>query len=314
VRDQLPDGLQCPWGSFVEAEVGALQAGESKTVPLEITVVKSGSWVNEASAEADGDLKAQARTTITVVEPTLGLRLLGPRQAGPGDIDLTLEVSNPATMPATDVRLSQSVPGGLDVVGATGNGFFDQDNRTVAWTLGTLEAGQKQTITLRLRAKSRGDWTLLAQVVGDHLGEAKANLEMRVEVTPALQLELAAHDTTLAADAEATYEVHAANPGKTAAEKVQLVVRLPEGVALVRADGPSAVRQAPQGITFDPLPQLAARADAVYRLRLRGQRPGDWRLQLELSADGASGPLREEVGIRVTGGQGTPRGGVAASR
>ena len=84
------------------------------------------------SKYTNGDLKAQARTTITAVEPTLGLRLLGQRQASPGDIDLTLEVSNPATTPAAGVRLSQSVPNGLDVVGATGNGFFDQDNRTVA--------------------------------------------------------------------------------------------------------------------------------------------------------------------------------------
>jgi uncharacterized repeat protein (TIGR01451 family) len=314
VRDQLPEGLQHPVGSFVEAEIGTLQAGETKTIPLEVTVVKPGSWVNEVSAQADGDLKAQARTTVAVVEPTLGLRLLGPRQATPGDIDLNLEVTNPATMPATGVRLSQAVPNGLDVVGATGNGFFDQDNRIVTWSLGTLEAGQKLTITLRLRTRSRGDWTLAAQVIGDRLGEAKATLEMRVEVTTALQLELAAHETTLATDAEATYEVHVANSGKTPAENLRLGVRLPEGLALVRADGPSALRQSPQGITFDPLPQLAARADAVYRIRLRGQRPGDWRLQLELSAEGASGPLREEVNVRVTGGQGTPRGSVAVSR
>jgi uncharacterized repeat protein (TIGR01451 family) len=314
VRDLLPEGLQSTLGSFVEADIGTLQAGESKTVPLEVTVAKPGTWVNEVSALADGDLKAQAKTTVTVAEPALGLRLLGPRKAAPGDIDLSLEVSNPAPTPATGVRLSQSVPNGLDVVGASGAGYFDSVDRTVAWSLGTLEAGQKQTITLRVRAKTRGDWTLAAQVVGDHIGEAKATLEMRVEVAPVLHIELAAHENTLAADAEATYEVHAANQGSAAVQNIRLAVRLPEGLTLVRADGPSAVRSAPQGVTFDPLPKLAARADAVYRIRLRGQQTGDWRWKLELSADGVPGPLREEVAVRVTAGRETPPGNVASSR
>ncbi len=306
VRDQLPEGLQCDLGTFVEAEIGTLQAGEAKTLPLEVNAVKPGSWVNEVSAQADGDLKAAAHTTISVVEPALELRLLGPRQAAPGNLDLTLEVANSTATPATNVRLSQAVPNGLEVVGADGNGFFDLNKRLVTWSLGTLAAGQKQTITLRLRAPLRGNWTLTAQAVGEGLGEAKASLEIRVEVMPSLQLELAAHSNTLAAEAEATYEIHAINTGKTDAENLRLSVRLPEGLALVRAEGPSAARSSAQGVAFDPLPRLAPRADAVYRLRLRGQRPGNWRLPLELRAEGVAEPLREEIAVRVTGGQAAP--------
>jgi uncharacterized repeat protein (TIGR01451 family) len=306
VRDQLPDGLQFSQGSFVEAEIGTLQAGEAKTVPLEVTAAQPGRWVNEVSALADGDVKAQARVNVTVVEPALALRLLGPRQAVPGDIDLTLEVANPGTTPATGVRLTQLVPNGLDVLAASTGGSLDTSNRTVAWSLGSLEAGQKHLIALKLRARVPGDWTLAAQVVGDNLGEVKATLAMRIEAVPALAVELAAHDNNLAAGAETTYEIHAANHGSAAAQNVRLVMRVAEGLVLAHAEGPSAVRQSPQGLTFDPLPRLAPRADAVYRVRLRGQNPGDWRLQIELSADGVSRPLLEEVGVRVTGGLGPP--------
>jgi uncharacterized repeat protein (TIGR01451 family) len=302
VRDQLPDGLHLSQGTFVEADVGTLQPGEAKTLPLEVTAVRAGRWVNEVTALADGGQKAQARVNVTVAEAALAVRLLGPRQAAPGDIELTLEVANPGPTPATGVRLTQSVPDGLDAVAASTGGALDPVNSVVVWSLGTLGPGQKHLIGLRVRARAPGDWALAAQAVGDRLGEAKADLNLRVEATPLLRLELAAHEDTLAADAETTYEIHAANQGGAAAANVRLTVSLPEGLTLARAEGPTATRTSPLGVTFDPLPQLRPRADAVYRVRLRGRTPGDWRIHIELGTDGARGPLLEEVGVRVTNG------------
>lgn len=302
VRDQLPEGLHLPQGTFVEADVSTLQPGEAKTLPLEVTAAKAGRWVNEVTALADGGLKAQARVGVTVAEAALALRLIGPRQAEPGDIDLTLEVANLGSTPATGVRLTQSVPDGLDAVAASTGGALDPVNRVVVWSLDTLGPGQKHLIGLRVRARAPGDWALAAQAVGDRLGEAKSDLALHVEATPALRLELAAHEEIVAVDTETTYEIHAANQGGASAANVRLTVSLPEGLTLAHAEGPTAARTSPQGVTFDPLPQLRPRADAVYRVRLRGQRPGDWRIRIGLGADGARGPLLEEVGVRVTNG------------
>jgi uncharacterized repeat protein (TIGR01451 family) len=328
VRDQLPDGLHFPDGTFIEADIGTLQPGEFKTVPLEVIAARSGRWVNEVSALADGGLKAQTRVDVTVAdaapsarpedrapqsiharsvtpaESALAVRLIGPRRTVPGDIDLTLEVANPGTTPDTGVRLMQAVPEGLDVLAASTGGSLDVANRVVVWSLGTLGAGQKHLIALRVRARAPGDWTLSAQAVGDHLGEAKADLGLHVEAAPALRLELAAHDETLTTDAEATYEFHVVNQGSTPVTNARLTVSLPEGLTPEHAEGPTPARQSRAVVTFDPLPQLRPRADAVYRVRLRGRRPGDWRVRIELGADGARAPLLEEVGVRVTDGPG----------
>jgi uncharacterized repeat protein (TIGR01451 family) len=308
VSDQLPEGLEFPEGSHIEADVGTLAPGETKTIRLPgVTAARPGRWVNETSAAADGGLQAHGRAVVAVVEPApeLAVRLVGPRQAAPGnDIDVMLEVANTGTSQAAGVRVTQSVPREVDLLDSGKGGTVDSANGTVSWSLPALEAGQKQTFGLKLRGRAPGDWTLGASVTAERAAEAKATFGLRIGVAtppPTLRLELIAHhDEVVLTDGETTYEIHAVNEGNTPGSNVRLTVRLPNGLQAIDAKGPSAGRSAAGGVVFDPL-QLPLRADAVYRVRVRGRQPGDWRCQVELAADGLSRPLVEAVNTRVTG-------------
>jgi uncharacterized repeat protein (TIGR01451 family) len=67
LRDQLPPGLSCPRGYSIEAEVGDLAPGQSRTVRLDATAVQVGRYVNEIVAVADGGLRVTSRCALEVV-------------------------------------------------------------------------------------------------------------------------------------------------------------------------------------------------------------------------------------------------------
>jgi hypothetical protein len=52
-------------------------------------------------------------------------------------------------------------------------------------------------------------------------------------------------------------------------------------------------------VVFEPLPQLAPHADAVYRLRVRARQPGPGRVRVEVRADQLARPVVSEAGARV---------------
>jgi uncharacterized repeat protein (TIGR01451 family) len=67
LRDQLPPGLIYLRGYVIEAEVGDLAPGQSRTVRLDATAAQVGRFVNEVLATADGGVRATSRCAVEVV-------------------------------------------------------------------------------------------------------------------------------------------------------------------------------------------------------------------------------------------------------
>ena len=54
-------------------------------------------------------------------------------------------------------------------------------------------------------------------------------------------------------------------------------------------------------MVFEPLPKLAPRADAIYRVNVRGLAPGDVRFRARIKADGLTDPVLREESTKVYG-------------
>jgi len=67
----------------------------------------------------------------------------------------------------------------------------------------------------------------------------------------------------------------------------------------VAAKGPVPYRLDNLAITFEPLTRLAPAEEAVYRVRIRGRRPGDQRVQIQLTTDDQPAPITKEEVTRV---------------
>ena len=74
---------------------------------------------------------------------------------------------------------------------------------------------------------------------------------------------------------------------------------MPAGLRASSGQGDS--KQTVQGdrVTFAPLPQLAPKAEATFKVRVQGLRPGDQRVRVQVAADDIDQPITKEESRRV---------------
>lgn len=299
--DQLPSGLHHPQGSKIGTDRFTLAPGEARTITLETTGVQSGTFRNEVSAFADRDVEAHVALDVVISEPSLSLHVAGPEKTvTQREVDFHLDVSNPGSLTAKNVRLVQALPPTLDVVAASSGASLDSKQHALVWSLSDLTAGQRQTVTFRVKASRAGDWPMTAAVLSQNLAETRVSHTLHAEATTALKLEVRAREKRLAVGEETVFQVYVFNKGDAPATGVRLTAVLPEALTPQQTQGPSASRIDKQQVSFAPLAQLDAHGDVVYPIRVRGRQAGQGALRVELTAD-KQAPVTSEISIQVHG-------------
>jgi hypothetical protein len=178
LRARLSAGLQHPQGDLIEADLGALAAGETRSLELEVLAVQAGTQVSDITAEAGAGKEARvahSRLSVQVTEPSLALQLDAPRSRDANsDLELRFQVHNLGRAPARDARLVFFYPEGFDVLDSSSTARLDPASRSVSWGLDALESGQTRVVTLKVRPRLPGDWALRASATGQGLADAAA--------------------------------------------------------------------------------------------------------------------------------------------
>lgn len=298
IYDRLPSGLHHPNGPVIAAEFGDLLPGQTRSIDLETTAVESGPIRNEILAQADRGVEAKGGVDVVVTEPNLSLQMNGPSQAAAQrELDFYLEVANPASLTAKNVRLVQALPPTFQVVSANG-ASFDSNQHALVWSLTDLGAGQRQRVTFRLKAGDGGDWPMTAAVLSQNFPEAVFKHPLHVDAAAMLKLEVQAREERLAVGAETLVSIHVFNKGNAPCAGVRLTALLPEAVAPFKVEGPSSEQIENQRVTFTPLDKLDAHGDVVYYIHLRGRQAGKGPLRVELTAEKHI-PVDKEISINV---------------
>jgi uncharacterized repeat protein (TIGR01451 family) len=294
----LPDGLQHPSGKSIEVEVGSLGARESRNVPLVCTAQAAGPQHCTITAAADGNLSVQDAADVEVVQPRLDVTLTGPNLRYLNrPATYVLKVSNPGNAAANEVIVSEVIPAGFQFQSASAGGRHDAGTQTVSWVVGDLAPGQSQEVNVDLVATAEGEQRHRALATGARSLSAKDEVVTRVEGLSALLMELVDLDDPLEVGADTAYEIRVTNTGSKTETNLELVCTVPDKMEFRGARSASGCRFRVEGkdVIFDPLPQLAPRTDALYRVNVRGLAPGDLRFRARIKADGLSEPvLREE--------------------
>jgi uncharacterized repeat protein (TIGR01451 family) len=297
---KLPDGLTHPQGQVVEAEIGTLAAGESRNVTLTTQATKSGQYATEMIATADAGMEASARANVQVLGATLQLLRTGPPKCYlKSEVAFELEIVNSGPVPAGYVEVGDTLPAGLEFVAATEGGRFDATNRTILWRLPALPAGGHQRVGYRVKAVGLGELPDRAAARSDHGPDVKADGTFTVEGIPALSLEVVDLEDPIEVGADLTYEIRVVNQGSCPCTNIQIVTQAPEGLLPREGTGPTAFKVTGAEVAFEPLPKLAIRADAVYRVKVRGLQPGDYRFRVQMTCDQLRQPVMKEESSRV---------------
>jgi uncharacterized repeat protein (TIGR01451 family) len=120
-----------------------------------------------------------------------------------------------------------------------------------------------------------------------------------VEGIAAILFELADVNDPVELGGETTYEIRVINQGSKAATNVKLVALLPKQMEPISADGPARHTIDGQRVLFDPIAQLAPKADTTYSIKVKAQEAGDLRLKVQLLTDDLKAPITKEESTRV---------------
>jgi uncharacterized repeat protein (TIGR01451 family) len=251
-------------------------------------------------ATADHGLRDDASRNVLALGAKLELNMDGPDfRYVTRPADYHVRVKNSGTTAAENVHLRCSVPKPFAFLEADQRGSYDAASKTINWLLGRLDVGQEMEVGFRLRALAPGQFPLQAQAEAERGLSAQSQHLTRVEGIAAILLEVVDVDDPVEVGAETMYEILVTNQGTEFATGVKITAAVPPGMAITGFHGPSEGRIDGQTINFDAIPRLAPRADAVYRVKVRGDKSGDFRIEVQAVADTLESPVTELESTKI---------------
>ncbi len=302
--ENVPQELRHAAGSALEFEIGTLRAGETRQLDLVMTAEKAGQVTNTLTARADGNIQVEQQVAFEVVAPALQVSLDGPsRRYLERQATYQVNVENPGTAAAKDIELVTKLPKGMRFVSANNLGEYDAASHAVYWSLAELPQGERGSVELVAMPVQSGDQTLEVEGHAQQGLEDHTSQQVLVEGLAAIMFEVRDAVDPIEVGGETVYEIRVVNQGTKAATNVQIVVGLPPGMKATSADGETRHAIQAGGVVFEPISQLAPKADSVFRVHVQGVRPGDQRVTVEVNSDDFDQPIRKEESTRVFGDQ-----------
>jgi uncharacterized repeat protein (TIGR01451 family) len=226
--------------------------------------------------------------TARVQRPDFEVRVSGPASAPVGgQVVFQIDVTNNGRDPLTEVLVRDELPAGLR----------HAEGKVIQASLGTLAPGQKKSLTLRVEAREAGRQINRLQARTREGRYAQAQALVLVEGAP-LRLALRGPEAGVVGQ-ELEWQLEVSNPGGSPAEEMQVIQKVPEGLAFVAA-GADGRHDAGRGEITWKIPALAGKEARTLTFRLRGQRPGEWTLGAELRARDRA-PVQASQPLRLAG-------------
>ena len=253
---------------------GALAAGASCTIAVDVTSAAAGSHANETESVTSSlgtSTPAEATLTVTVTEPPLSVSMaFSPRAIAQGGVSrLTHTLRNDAAIGATSVALSDRLPPGVTLADppdaqttcSGGRLTAAAGTRTIAYSEGALAAGASCTIAVDVTPATAARYPNETESVTSSLGTSAAvSARLTVDAVDAPRFARVFAPDSVRQGGE-TQIVFTLDNGAVDLRELAFTDAFPDG--LVVADAPSAENGC--GGRFDPVAGAATLAFADAR-------------------------------------------------
>lgn len=300
VRDELPEGLTSMDGNrIVAVNAGDLPGDRSKEVTVQVRASRPGKYVSKAVATSEAGLTAASEEVVTTVrQPMLAVEKVGPKTLYVGrPVSYTISVKNTGDGEARETVLTDTIPPGMKLTGATEGGRQDGSDKIV-WNLGTLAPGAQTQVVVTGTAGGAG--TLASSVMARaRCAEGSASAVTPVKGVAAILLEMVDDPDPVEIGTTTTYTTTITNQGTAADGNIVVKCEIPEEEAYVSSSGPTTESVDGRTVTFVPLPSLAPKDKAVYKVVVKGVKAGDVRFKVLLTSDMMSTPAMKTESTHV---------------
>jgi uncharacterized repeat protein (TIGR01451 family) len=272
--------------------IGHIPAGGSRQLQFEMAAAQAGLMQLRAVASADRELQADVDYAVTVRQPRLELKVVGPaRKYAGAAVKYQVVLTNRGDAPANDLLIRAALPSGVTLV--PGEGQVDTANGTMAWKLGTLAANTERKFDFTCQLVTAGDKTVQVSAEADSANMVSATT--LTEVTGVADLKLIVNDPQgpQAVGDEVVYEVQVLNRGSKTAEAVKLVAQFSNHIEPVRVSGGRADLVPGQAL-FRPLQRLEPGQQVTLKVYAKASTTGNHRFRAELTSDDPETQLVQE--------------------
>ncbi len=210
-------------GSHLSWQMASLDAGQSGVVHVWLKADKEGTLSSCATISAD----PRTCASTFVGKPTLTIDKSGPETATLGStVNYSIVVANNGSAVAKDVVVTDNVPAGLESA---------DGQKTITYQVGDLGPNQSKTITVPLRAASRGRHCNIAVATSSNAGTV-TNDACTTVLQPGVRI-VKSGDKERFLGRNASYKVAITNTGDTALSDVVVTDTAPAGTTIVSASG-----------------------------------------------------------------------------
>ena len=220
---------------------------------------------------------------VDIVKTCPEMRYLG------RDVTFEIVVTNRGDGPALNVVVKDTVSGGVQFLNADSEGV--REGADIVWRLGRLEAGQTRTLKTTMRCDQIGKVSNSAAVT--YCAEVATGCSFDVKGIPAVLLECVDDPDPVEIGGELTYTVTVLNQGSATGTNIVINCTLPAEEAYVSSTGPTTAKVEGQAVRFAPVPALASKATAVFKVKVKGVAAGDVRFKVEMTSDQLTRPVNE---------------------
>jgi len=300
LEEDVPAGLTHSSGPKLEYEVGTIAPGQTRHLELTLKAAEAGRILNSITARANGGLEVNHSVDLEVVAPQLNVTIEGPnkryldRQA-----TFNVAVANPGTADAQQVELVAQLPTGLKFVSTNNSGYYDQNRHAIVWSLERLPAGEMGKAQFTAVPVQIGQFNIIADSTADTGLEAHQEHALKVEGIAALMFGVADKVDPIEIGGQTAYEIRVVNQGSKPATNIQFAALVPDGLKPVGAEGPTAESINGQQVSFAPLPELAPKDQATFRIMVEGTAAGDHRFRVQMTSDDVTTPVIKEESTNV---------------
>jgi len=300
IEGALPEGVSHGAGRELEFDVGQLRPGESRTIDLVMGSTGPGVHTASFTARADGRLEISQPVRLEVTAPTLELSAQMPsRRYLQRPATCVLSMVNAGTAAARSIELAAQLPPGMKFVRANNAGWYEERTHRVLWNLEELPPGEVGTVEMVLMPVDLGPQRIVAAARSSDGPSDQKIHTVEVEGLAALFFEVTDSEDPIEVGGMTEYIIRIGNQGTKAAGGVRLTATLLGDLEPLDAKGPVAHRIDNLAFIFEPLAKLAPAEEAVFRVRVRGRREGDQRMQVQLISDDHPAPITKEEITRV---------------
>ncbi|MCY2932499.1 MAG: hypothetical protein NTV86_23990 [Planctomycetota bacterium] len=234
----------------------------------------------------------------TVRQPMLTVAKTGPQTRYVGrPVSYTISVKNTGDGEARETVLIDTVPPGMTLTGVTEGGRQGGDGK-ITWNLGTLAPGAEARVAVSGTAGGAG--MLSSSVVARaRCAEGSASAVTAVQGVAAILLEMVDDPDPVEIGTTTTYTTTITNQGTAADGNIVVKCVIPEEETFVSTSGPSRETVEGQTVTFAPLPSLAPKDKAVYKVVVKGVKAGDVRFKVLLTSDMMTSPAMKTESTHI---------------